>query len=168
MPMWVTVYAEGDINAVGPEQLRAWFEEADMLSLAEDYADLDDPEGPVDEAMAKLAFAPNGPGEFMIEFGYKRPVIVHLWTDPDRVAEELMEANEALSLPQSHPLRQKLARTKAVVGIEMGFSHTENMGIVFGYEAARVYAQHTNGLVHGDDDRWSVIVDWAWTPVRST
>ena len=86
---------------------------------------------------------------------------MHYWTNPDRVAEEGQEVVEQFSADNDRSARIKthLQNAKAVVGIEMGFSQLEDMGIVFAYEIARWFGRNRGGMIKDDDDHWSVIDD---------
>lgn len=81
-----------------------------------------------------------------------RPVIVHVWTEPERVREEVEEAIEVRAAPPS--VSSYLERCRAVVGIELGYSMAGTMGVVLAYEVARYIAQTYDGVVVDDDDRW--------------
>ncbi len=95
-----------------------------------------------------------------VSFGDSRPIVVHVWSTPERVAEELSEMHEVRSPPKS--LHEPLKATKEIVGIELGFSHLENLGVVIAWEIARYFAQKGDGLIVDDDDRWQRIDDGAF------
>lgn len=56
-------------------------------------------------------------------------------------------------------IRNHMKKVCAVIGIEMGFSQLEDMGVVFAYEVARWYGEHRGGLIKGVDENWLSIDD---------
>jgi hypothetical protein len=52
-----------------------------------------------------------------------------------------------------------------VIGLELGFSMLEDMGVVLAYELARYLAQKGDGVIVDDDDRWQVIERGAFSPI---
>ena len=50
-----------------------------------------------------------------------------------------------------------MENVQTVIGIELGFSQLEDMGVVFAYEVARWFGEHRGGLIKGDEDNWSLI-----------
>lgn len=173
MAWWLTVYCRRPVSALAPELLLAGIQGRDSEALAGvDYWTLAEGFGIEDEAVVDAALdvlRVRGDEALGLlsgcEISYRpevdaRPIVVHYWTDPARVAEELAEAEEGRSPPPG-----ALARLRAsteVVGIELGFSQLEDMGIVIAYELARWLAQRGDGLVVDDDDRWMVVQDGGW------
>lgn len=164
MAWWLTVYCQRPVSKLTAKQLHAGItgEDAtaragvDYFTLAEDYDVADELVGPAVKALAVSK-------DLHVSFGDPRPVVVHVWSTPERVAEELKEMHEVRSPPKS--LHQALKATKEIVGIELGFSHLENMGVVIAYEIARFLAQKGNGLMVDDDDRWQRIDDGAFAAI---
>ena len=98
-----------------------------------------------------------------IHYGTDRPVVLDLWATPDRVREETAEAREVrVPPPEAEPW---LSRCQSIVGIELGFSMLEDMGIVLAYEAARFLAQKYDGVIVDDDDTWQAVEDGQFVPV---
>ena len=160
MPAWVTIYCS---NPIGDMPDDATFGKEirnnDFWTLAEDYG-ID--ESLVDSALANFRLENDGSG-FNLHYGQHgdRPLTVHYWTNPNRVAEEGQEVVEQLGADddRSAKIKTHLQDAKAVVGIEMGFSQLEDMGIVLAYEIARWFGRNRGGMIKDDDDNWSVIDD---------
>ena len=134
----------------------------DYWTLAEDYG-IDDT-AVVDAALNLLRVQPNGEG-LDCELRYQaeddaRPVVVHVWDEPGRVAEELEEAKDGRDPPAG--IMERLGKTKVIVGIELGFSQLEDMGVVLAYEVARWLAQRGDGLIVDDDNAWQSVRDGGW------
>lgn len=157
MPAWVTVYCFEPIGEMpDSETLSKEIRNNDYWTLAEDY-DID--ESLVDVALANFRIENDGSG-FSLHYGQQdaRPLTVHYWTNQDRVVEEVQEVVERLGDDtRSQTIKGHLKNAKAVVGIEMGFTQLEDMGIVFAYEVARWFGRHRGGLIKDDDDNWSVV-----------
>jgi hypothetical protein len=135
----------------------------DYYTLAEDYGIED--EAAVEDALAALHVSHEHESGLGCEVHYRpddstRPIAVHAWTDVARVKEECSEAVEVRSPPAS--VVERLAQTQAVVGIELGFSQLEDMGVVLAYELARWIAQRGDGVIVDDDDRWMSVSQGAW------
>ncbi len=153
MAWWLTVYCRRPVSTTSAEELQTGINGADYFTLAEDY-DVDDAlVGPAVKALTVSK-------DLHVSFGDSRPIVVHVWSTPERVAEELSEMHEVRSPPKS--LHEPLKATKEIVGIELGFSHLENLGAVIAYEIARYFAQKGDGLIVDDDDRWQRIDDGAF------
>ncbi|MDP1918001.1 MAG: hypothetical protein Q8L14_17285 [Myxococcales bacterium] len=164
MAWWLTVYCRKPISGLTPEQLTAGITgrdpEAgagdDYLTLAEGYD--------VDEALVKPALRALAISKDLeLSYGEARPVVMHVWSSADRVAEELHEMHEVRAPPVS--LHARLAETKEIVGLELGFSQLESMGIVLAFELARYLAQKGDGVLVDDDDRWQRVVDGAFEDI---
>lgn len=153
MAWWLTVYCRRPVSTISAKQLETLISGADYFTLAEDY-DVDD--ALVSPAVKALTVSQ----DLEVSFGDARPIVVHLWKDAGRVAEELAEMHQVRSPPASQ--LERLETTKEIVGIELGFSHLENMGVVIAYEIARHLAQLGEGLIVDDDDRWQVVDDGAF------
>lgn len=158
MPAWVSVYcsqALGDMPSA--DALGGDIRNNDFWTLAEDY-EVD--EALVDSALANFRIETDASG-FNLHYGNDgdRPVTVHYWIKPDRVAEEAQEVVEQLDSNNAAAdrIKKHLQAAQAVVGIEMGFSQFQDMGIVFAYEVARWFGRNRGGLIKDDDDNWSFI-----------
>lgn len=152
MAAWVSVYCKQRLSGVTAEQVQRALSDADLWTLAEDYDVSDDL---VDAALPLLRVERVAPDHLRVHYrpADQRQVEVWRWTDPARVAEEL----EELDLGDRPRLEQALAATVEVVGIELGWGQTTDLGVVLAYEVARLFAAVGDGLVKGDDDAWSVI-----------
>jgi hypothetical protein len=161
MAWWITVYCQKPLPELTPERLRAGITDEDPeASAGADYFTLAEGYG-VDDAQVRPALqALRVTDDLKLHFGDARPVVVHRWTEPDRVAEELAECHEVRAPPPS--IREPLGRTKEIVAIELGLTNLEDMGVVFAYEVARYVAQKGDGLIVDDDDRWRRVVRGAF------
>jgi|GEM_PF-3127587 len=173
MAWWLTVYCAREIGGLEPADLLAGLRDldrdapagVDYWTLAEDYGIEDT--ALVDAALNVLRVDATGKGidcEVRYQAGDDaRPVVLHVWDDPERVAEELEEAADVRSPPEQ--IAERLKQTKAIVGIELGASQLEDMGVVIAYEVARWLAQRGDGLIVDDDESWQVVRDGAWVSV---
>jgi hypothetical protein len=164
MSWWITIYLSKPLDDLNAARLRDGITDRDPTAhagvdydtLAESY-DVD--EDLVGDAVSQLAVHQVGedPLDLEVRYGSDRPIVVHRWREPARVAEELAEAEEVRSPPGS--VLERLRQSREVIGLELGFSQLEDMGIVFGFEIARYVAQRGDGIIVDDDDQWSSIVD---------
>jgi hypothetical protein len=156
MPEWITVYCQKVGDEITADSMRQGIVDADFYTLAEDY-DVDDSR--VKPALTQLKIESNEDG-FKISYQKPevRPIQVHRWTDTERVEEELEEARERLEdQPLSDTVNTHLEGVKEVIGIELGFSQMNDMGIVFADVVARWLATSLVGLVEMPDERWYAI-----------
>ncbi len=167
MPAWITVYCRERLDSLGADELlrgiRGGDPEAlagvDYWTLAEDYGVDEDQ---VDRALAQLAVVEDGSDwEIRYSEAGERSVVVHRWFSTERVAEEIEEVLERLE-PSDEDIVEHLRASREVVGIELGFSQFEDMGVVIAYEVARYLMQKLDGLILNDEDRWLVVVDGAF------
>jgi hypothetical protein len=124
----------------------------DYQTLAEDYrvdASL------VAESLAELVVNPlrEKAGYEVTYDRERRPFFIRWWRDPSRVAEELEEIVERADRHPSKAI-ESVRASREVVGIELGASQLEDMGIVIAYEVARYIAQKCNGVILTNDGRW--------------
>jgi hypothetical protein len=167
MAWWITVYCRRDCGSLSSRELARGIRDddpeapagVDYNTLAEDY---DVPEALVAPALQHLRVTEDFEVHYSADAS-ARPVVVHLWTAPERVREEVEEAHEVRDAPsEASPY---LEECRAVVGIELGFSMLETMGVVFAYEVARYLAQKYDGVIVDDDHRWQRIHQIGFTPV---
>jgi hypothetical protein len=97
--------------------------------------------------------------------GDSRPVLIHQWTERDRVAEEVDEASNRLSDREGIVARH-LRETKEVIGIELGASQLKDMGVVLAYEVARYLGARCDGLVKNDLGEWLEIKKGGFIPIK--
>lgn len=167
MAWWLTVYCRESVAGLADEQLAAGLRGGDpdapagvdYLTLAEDY-DLDEHE--VEAALEQLAIVRVGDGPLDVELRYRpeadaRPIVVHRWHEPARVAEEIEEAFDNREPPdEAHAW---LRACREVVGIELGFSQLDDMGLVIACELARYLAQKGDGVIVDDEGEWFAVED---------
>lgn len=171
MPYWITVYCRTPVSSLTPAELLAGIRDedpsapagVDYWTLAEGFGIED--EEVVDAALDVLRVRPEQARGLDCEVCYRpeadaRPIVVHCWREPERVAEEIQEAEENRSPPPE--ALPRLRASREVVGLELGFSQLEDMGIVIAYELARWLAQKGDGLVADDDDQWLSAKVGAW------
>lgn len=60
---------------------------------------------------------------------------IHVWTDPDRIREQLEELEHGQDLPLPPSVRDHLRSTHAVVALEFGFSPLETMLAAVAFES---------------------------------
>lgn len=167
MSWWLTVYCKKSVADLQPQQLDDGLRDRDPAAPAGvDYDMLaeerDIDEDAVDEALERLEVVRVSPGPLDVEIRYRkdadaRPIVVHLWHEPERVAEELDEAAENREPPED--VIGRLAGCCEVVGVELGFGQLEDMGIVIAFELARYLAQKGDGVLVDDDDQWYAVED---------
>ncbi len=171
MAWWITIYCRKSVANVSAAQLLAGIRDrdpeasagVDYLTLAEDYEVAEELVKPALDALRVEAQSAE-PLDFEVAYREPglRPIVVHHWAEPERVKEELEEAKDVRSVPRS--LAKRLAETKEIVALELGFPMLEDMGVVFAYEIARYLAQKGDGLIVDDDDRWQRIKGGAFVP----
>lgn len=164
MAAWISIYCAQAVEHLTPADLREALDLPDYWTLAEWYGL---PEALVAPARAHLRIEPAGEGDGFDVYALhyrepgQRPVTIHRWAAPERVREEVAEARARLEGRSGYPVervRALLARTKEVVGIELGWSQTEgDMGVVFAYEVARCVAKAGRGYIFGLDEGWSIV-----------
>ncbi|MCB9492532.1 MAG: hypothetical protein H6674_10755 [Dehalococcoidia bacterium] len=168
MAWWITVYCKRDCSALQPSDLAHGIRGGDPEALAGvDYDSLAEdcgvPESLVPPALEHLRVT----DDFEVRYQQDpnaRPIIVHLWMQPERVREEVGESYEVRSPPKG--AAPFLERCQAVVGIELGFSMAGTMGVVIAHEVARYLAQKYDGVIVDDDDRWEVVRDGELTALE--
>jgi hypothetical protein len=164
MPAWITVYCRRSVESITSAKLLDGINDRDRSAgaggdydmLAETYG-LD--EDSVEPALEGLRIEGDEPFT-TYELRYRpdpkvRPVFVHRWADPSRVAEEIAEVVERLE-PSSTVIAQ-LQKSVEIVALELGFSQLGDMGVVFAYEVARYLAQKGDGLILDVEDHFTVV-----------
>jgi hypothetical protein len=162
MSAWITVYCARPLGDLPPSELLAGLRGddpcalagVDYLTLAEDYR--------IDESLVEncaktlcVEALHAGPDDWYgVGFSSmgSAPLTLHRWTQPERVAEEVSEVLEQLSLSDG-VLSRRLQSSREVIGIEMARSQLADMGVVVAFEIARFLAQRGNGVVVDDSDR---------------
>ena len=166
MPWWLTVYCKREL-ALTPRELKRGIRGEDDTALAGvDYLTLSEwyglDETEVKPALSKLAVKARSKRSLDVEVSYggSRAIVVHPWTTTERVAEELSEARANRSPPPA--AATWLDACRAIVGIELGYSQLEDLGIVLAYEIARYLAQKGEGVIADDDGKWQCVREGAF------
>ena len=157
MPAWITVYCKKPVSDLTGEAILEAVKDCDWWALAEDQ-EVD--EDTVDEAVAKLRFDPREEAFHYKDEG-ERPLVMHIWTDPVRVKEEIGEIGD-------EALAAQLEGVVAVVAIEMGFGQLQDMGAVFAIEICGWMAESKAGLVCDFNDEWYSRHEGDWVPLEET
>ena len=171
MAWWLTVYCRKSVASLEPRQLADGLRDrdpeapagVDYEALAEEY-ELD--EDDLNEALEQLSVVAVSRESLDVELRYRRdptarPVIVHLWTNPERVAEELEETHDIREPPDG--ALPYLSACREIVGIELGYSQLEDMGLVLACELARYLAQKGDGIFVDDNNEWYAVEDGEFT-----
>jgi hypothetical protein len=160
MAAWFTVYCSRSVDRVTVAELRAEIEGWDLPTAAEGYG-IDD-EDAVDRALASLMLEPlDGPAgvRFRLTYGSpkRRPILIHVWSDAELVAEERDEAEEVLEQARGEGegrIRTHLERVVEVVAVELGWTQLEDMGVVFAGMVSEHLAIVGDGLIRDPYDVW--------------
>jgi hypothetical protein len=173
MAWWLTVYCRNSVATLDAQQLADGLRDrdpqaragVDYRSLAEEHELAEDE---LNEALEQLSVVAVSPKPLDLEIRYRRdpqsrPIVVHLWTDPARVAEEIDEAGESREPPDS--VLPYLSACREVVGIELGFGQLQDMGLVLASELARYLAQKGDGVFVDDEHEWYVVADGEFTEI---
>jgi hypothetical protein len=115
----------------------------------------------VDEALARLKIEPfAGSDDVRFRLSYagedKRPVFIHIWDEPSRIQTERDEALEDINDPT---VTRAVQRAVTVVGIELGWTQLEGMGIVFAGQVAEAFASAGLGVIRDQNDEWWAVED---------
>ncbi len=156
MPAWITIYMPRDPSPVTVERLRKGISQADWWTLGEDFGV---ERSDADRFMNALKWS-ESPLSFFLEG--QRAVRIHIWTDPDRVSEELEELR---SPPAS--VKRRLLYTSAVVALEMGGAQLRTMHEVVGFEVAYWLSEKFDGLICDPSDKWYDHDEFRWSPIGS-
>lgn len=154
MAAWLTVFCAQPVDHLTASSLSAALTAADLHTIAEGFG-IDD-ESVVDDALARLEIEPSaGPDGVRLKLSYggeeKRPVLVHVWDDADRVRTEQEEAQEGVGEDR---VTAAVRQAVSVVGIELGWSQLEDMGIVLAGQVAEAFASAGRGLIRDHNDDW--------------
>lgn len=156
MPAWLTIYCRRR-STITRSELLAELRDADWDTLAEVHE--------IDESLVSPALAAfrledadhdalDGAGLAYRAAGF-RPIRIHVWSSPERVAEEIEQARDAGELPEA--VSAALGDVIEVIALELGFGMYEDMGIAIAWEVARILAHDARGFVRDDDKRWSLV-----------
>jgi hypothetical protein len=156
---WLTLYALTPADGLTAAVLHKELDVLDWDLLVEIS---EFPEG-VADTLCPRYLTPGEAGGFDGELQYaegRRPIVIHRWRDPERVAEERAEALEEREVPDE--ARRYVTEAVEVIALEMGWSVYETGGIVVAWEVARLLASYCKAAVTDDDERWFVL-DGHWT-----
>jgi hypothetical protein len=160
MASWLTLYITTPADGLTATALEGRVRQADWWTLAANWG--------LDEALAETLdpryLQPGSDGGFdgVVQYAQdRRPIQIHRWAAPERVAEERHEALER-ELPDA--ARAYVEGAVEVVGLEMGWSAHETGGVLVAWELATQLARHCHhaAAIRDDDDRWYVPDDWTW------
>ncbi len=153
MPAWITTYLQRSPQELDADEVRKGIADADWWTLAEDF-EIDSEA--VDRFMAALGWQDE---PLQVGLPDARPIKLHVWTESDRVEDELGELP-----PQQGPVRDHLTDTCAVVAIELGWSQLRSMHEVLAFEIAYWLAERFQGVILAPDDRWYDSGEHRWEP----
>ena len=164
MSAWFTLYCQQSLQHVRPADVAVFLHgpKVDWDILAETFGIED--EATVDRTVSALQIKPavrRKLGEWF-EVHYRptkgRPLVVYRWTEPDRVREELTEAEENYLAGRRGrgvaAVRNSLAGVVEVVAVELGLVHLEDMGLVIAGQVAEHLADASGGIIRDTDDEW--------------
>jgi hypothetical protein len=154
------VYCTRSVADVTADGILASIRNTDLWSVAEDFG-IEDDEA-VCSAVDALRVEPvTGQPDIRFRLSYRppeyRPVLVHVWADPERVRTELEEAAERLEDAAGDGIgriRMHLGRVVEVVAVELGWSQMSDMGVVLASQVAEFLAGVADGLVLDENDAW--------------
>jgi hypothetical protein len=163
MAAWFTIYCTRSVSHVTATDITSALNAMDFYTLAEGF-NIDDEEV-VDKALSQLQVKPSSDRESWFEIRYRapklRPLIVHLWTSPDRVREELTESlAEYLASRKGQGaarVRSLLSEVVEVAAVELGIWQLEDMGLVIGGQIAEYLAGVGAGVIRDTGDEWWVM-----------
>ena len=150
MAAWITIYVKSGKPVPGAATIHAELM-SDWSTLGESIG-LEDVE--VDTFMAALVWS-NEPSR--VGQPNKRPLQVHVWTDPALVHIELDELSNVLASVH-------LDGITTVVALELGISQLDTMLEVVGFEIAYWLAEHHDGVIKADNGAWFDHDTHRWDP----
>lgn len=170
MAAWFTIYCSRSVDHLTAAEILSGIDGCDFRTTAEGYG-IEDDEA-VDRSLAHLTLEPvaaTGGVRFGLTYGpsTRRPILIHVWTDPEVVEEELDESDELLdrlSGNSAGQIRSHLDRVVEIVAVELGWSQLEDMGVVFAGAISEYLASVGNGLIRDPYDVWWAVEDHV--PIR--
>ena len=148
MAAWITIYSKSRKPVPSLATIRDALG-SDWWTLGESIG-LEEPE--VDAFMASLAWSDEQVGQ-----PSKRPLQLHVWSEPARVRAELEELSKV-------PASVKLDGVTIVIALEFGISQLDTMLEVVGFEIAYWLAEHHDGLIKADNGAWFDHDAHRWDP----
>jgi len=159
MPAWVTIYLQRVPSDLSPEAIKAGIADADWWTLAEEF-EIDEDE--VDAFFEQVRWNAE---PLEIQFEGRRPLQFHVWTDPDRLREEIAELDQIAGLVVPNAVREHLRAVRCIVALEVGFSQLETMFEVVAFEIAYWLAETSGGVIKGFNDAWFDHAAHRWNPL---
>ncbi|NEO85406.1 MAG: hypothetical protein F6J87_14325 [Spirulina sp. SIO3F2] len=157
MAAWIVIYLQKAPELLTAQTICKNIESADWWTLGEDFG-LE--ENAVNDFMETIQWS-NEP----LSFGQEgqRPVQFHLWTERERILEEIWE------LPASTPplIQQHLEHIQAIVALEIRISQLRTMFEVVAFESAYWLAETYVGIIQADDGQWYDYDEHRWQPISS-
>ena len=161
MASWFTVYCTRLVSHVTTEDLAAALDAVDFYTVAEGFGIED--ETVVEQALSQLRVKPvaDVPGvRFRVHYrpSKMRPLFIHVWTDAERVRQELNEVEgEHLAGRTGRgvgQVRKALSATVEVVAVELGLGQLEDMGLVIAGQIAEYFAGVGAGPIRDTAGVW--------------
>ena len=158
MAAWFTVYCIQPVAGLTAADLRAGIEHDDYHILAESFGiDDDDAVSRAVRALRVVPAARPAGVRFRLKFGTTRPLLIHVWDTPERIATEREESLEQFNGSTGRApvrIRKHLEATTEIVAVELSWWRMEDMGVVFGCLVAEYIAATFDGLIRDPHDAW--------------
>lgn len=161
MAAWFTVYCTRSVRSITATDITVALGAVDFYTTAEGFGI--EEEASIKGALSALRVRPAA-GELgeWFEVRYRpakfRPLVVHLWSDADRVQRELTETQEEYlaGLPGwgVTQVRAALSGVVEVAAVELGIGQLEDMGLVIAGQVAEYLAGVGAGLIRDTSDEW--------------
>jgi hypothetical protein len=161
MAAWFTVYCSRSVSHITAEDITTALEAVDIYTVAEGFGI--EEEAVVEQALSRLRVEPVADDtEIRFRIRYRpsqfRPLFVHLWTDVERVRQELGEVEaEYLSARSGrgvNQVRTALSAVIEVVAVELGLGQLKDMGLVIAGQVAEYFAGVGAGPIRDTGDEW--------------
>jgi hypothetical protein len=161
MASWFTVYCTRSVSHVTAEDITAALDAVDFYTVSEGFGIED--EAVVEQALSLLRVEPVADSpEIRFRIRYRpsqfRPLFVHLWTDVERVRQELTEVEAEYLSGRSgrgvNQVRKELSAVVEVVAVELGMGQLEDMGLVIAGQIAEYFAGLGTGPIRDTGDEW--------------
>lgn len=156
MSQRITLFLQQPLPSLGAQDLQTALADVDWRTLGKTM-------GLEDEAVDDFGESVSW-GNAPITLGRKgeRPLVIHVWREADRIAEELAEVAASGTLPIG--IKERLDSVKAAVGIEMGFCHFDNLFEVVAFEIAYALAERWEGVIWAPGGEWYDHDNHRWEP----
>jgi len=145
---WITIYSKSkkpvpSLAAIGEALDSDWWTLGEGIELEGEA---------VNAFMTSLVWSDEQVGE-----PGKRPMQLHVWSEPARVRSELEELSKV-------PASVALDGVTTVIALEFGISQLDTMLEVVGFEIAYWLAEHHDGLIKADNGAWFDHDAHRWDP----